>query len=299
MSIQSPSSRLQAHLSMLGATMLFGINYWVAKGLMPQYLQPMQIIFMRVAGALVLFWALEQGFASKSKKIERADFRRLAVAAMLGITMNQILFFTGLNLTTPVDSAIINSTNPLLVLAFSAVFLSQPIRPDKIAGIVLGACGALLLVVYGQKTISGGGTVTGNLFILANTVCWSLYLVIAKPLMEKYHPFKVMRWIFLFGFLFALPFTLRTLHSVNISAFTGYTWAAIFYVIIGTTFLAYLFITYGLRRLSPPVVAYYTYLQPAIVAGIGISLFNETLTLVKVLAALLIFGGIYLVNKRA
>ncbi len=284
---------------MFGATLLFGINYWVAKGLMPHYLQPVQIIFLRISGALVLFWALELGFAAKSKAIERSDILRIAFAALLGITLNQMLFFLGLNLTTPVDAAIINSINPMLVLVFTAVWLRKKIRADKIIGVLLGAGGALLLVVYGQAVKAGPGNTTGNLFILANTVSWSLYLVLAKPLMEKYHPFKVMRWIFCFGFLFAFPFTISSLHKIDMEAFTSYTWSAVVYVIIGTTFLAYLFITFGLRKLSSPVVAYYSYLQPVLVAGIGIILFSEKLSLIKVTATLLVFSGVYLVNKRS
>ncbi len=270
---------------MFGATLLFGINYWVAKGLMPYYLGSLQIIFLRVAGALFLFWTLEVFVPNSKGSIDRRDYPRIALAALLGITLNQILFFTGLNLTTPVDTALINSTNPLLVLVFSALLIRQSIKPIKIIGIIVGASGAMILVLYGRNTSLGGGSSAGNHFILANTICWSLYLVIAKPLMAKYHPVIVMRWIFLFGFLFAFPFTLFPILKIQTANFTLGTWGAIIYIIIGTTFLAYLFITYGLRRLSPSVVAFYTYLQPVIVAAIGISMFGQHFTFVKIVAA--------------
>jgi len=283
---------------MLGATLLFGINYWVAKGLMPGYLKPLQIIFLRISGALILIWLLELITPAANKaKIQRKDLLRVAIAALLGISLNQILFFTGLNQTTPVDSAIINSTNPLMVILLSYLFLKQPIKITKVLGIILGAFGALLLILNSSSYSFGNSGQIGNIYIVANTLSWSLYLVIVKPLTTKYHPYLLMRWVFLFGFFFALPTTLKPFLDINTSNFTLYTWFSIAYVIIGTTFLAYLFITFGLRRLSPPVVAFYTYIQPVIVAIIGILLFREVISLAKILAALLIFSGIYLVNK--
>jgi drug/metabolite transporter (DMT)-like permease len=284
---------------MTGATILFGINYWVAKGLMPKYLLPLQIIFLRIAGALILIWILELLTpAAKQIQIQKKDFPRLAFAALFGITLNQILFFIGLNYTTPVDSAIINSSNPMIVMLLSYLILSQPIKPIKIIGIILGAAGALTLILYGNNVRLGEGGVKGNIFIAFNTLSWSLYLVIAKPLIGKYHPFKVMRWIFLIGFFLALPATIIPMMKINISEFTFVTWSAIAYVIIGTTFLAYLFIIFGLRSLTPSAVSIYTYLQPVIVAVIGICFFNEFISIVKFLAASLIFLGIYLTNKK-
>jgi drug/metabolite transporter (DMT)-like permease len=284
---------------MTGATLLFGINYWVAKGLMPLYLLPLQIIFLRISGALILIWILELSIPSvKKKQIQKNDFPRLAMAALFGITLNQILFFIGLNYTTPVDSAIINSSNPMIVMVLSFFMLGQPIKPIKILGIILGATGALTLVLYGNNARIGAGGTIGNILIAGNTLCWSLYLVIVKPLIGKYHPFQVMRWVFLLGFFFALPATITPIMKISVSGFSLITWSAIAYVIIGTTFLAYLFIIIGLKNLSPPAVAIYTYLQPVIVAIIGICFFNEFISIIKIVAASLIFLGIYLTNKN-
>lgn len=284
---------------MLGATLLFGINYWVAKGLMPNYLEPLQIIFLRISGALLLIWLLELFTpASKKTRIQKKDISRLALAAFLGISLNQILFFIGLNKTTPVDAAIINSTNPMMVILLSYLFLKQPLKVVKLIGIILGALGAILLIISGDNFNFGNSNTLGNIYIVINTLCWSLYLVIVKPLTSKYHPYVLMRWVFLFGLLFALPFTLKPVLLIKTINFTISTWFSATYVIIGTTFLAYLFILFGLRRLSTPVVAFYTYLQPVIVAIIGILLFQEVLSLIKVLATGLIFMGIYLVNKN-
>ena len=290
----------RAHLSMLAATVLFGANYWIAKGLMPNHLLPMQIIFLRVSGTLLIAWIIQMSIKElRVLKIDRADFPRLILSSVLGVAINQMMFFSGLNHTTPVDAAIINSANPIMVLVFAAWLLKEKIGILRLAGILLGASGALMLILLGSPISLGDGHVNGNLFILANTAAWSLYLVIAKPLMVKYNPFVLMRYIFLIGFIAVFPFTITQTMEIDFSAFDSRTWLSILYIIIGTTFMAYFFITFSLKRLSSSVVAYYTYLQPVLVALIGIVLFSELISWVKIVSALFVFAGIYFVTKKS
>lgn len=292
-------SNYRAHASMMAATLLFGVNYWVAKGLMPEHLLPMQIIFLRVSGTM-LFATLIQFSIREFRilKIDKSDFPRLILVSILGVAMNQMLFFSGLNKTTPVDAAIINSGNPILVILFASFLLKDKISPARLTGILLGAAGALMLVVFGSRAKIGNGNLIGNSLIFLNTASWSLYLVLAKPLMEKYNPFLLMRWIFTIGLLAVLPFTIGSAMKINFANFTPNIWGSILYIIFGTTFLAYFFITYSLKRLSSGTVAYYTYMQPVLVAIIGIILFGETITWIKAVSAFLVFVGIYFVTLR-
>jgi len=292
-------NNLRAHSSMLAATLLFGANYWIAKGLMPNHLLPMQIIFLRVSGTLIIAWIIQLSIKElRVLRIERSDYPRLILSSLLGVAINQMMFFTGLNQTTPVDAAIINSANPILVLVFAAWILKEKIGSSRLGGIILGATGAILIILFGNPLSLGGGHFTGNMFIIANTAAWSLYLVISKPLMVKYNSFVIMRWMFLIGFIGVFPFTIQQALEIDFKSFDSYTWFAILYIIIGTTFLAYFFITYSLKRLSSSVVAYYTYIQPVLVAAIGIIIFTEKISWVKTASALLVFAGIYFVTRR-
>jgi len=289
----------RAHLSMLTATLLFGINYWIAKGLMPNHLLPMQIIFLRVLGTLIIAWIIQMSVKElRTLKIDRADYPRLILSSLAGIAINQMMFFTGLNLTTPVDAAIINSANPILVLVFAAWVLKERIGISQLGGIVLGATGALMLILLGNPLSLKGGNLTGNLFIMVNIAVWSLYLVISKPLMVKYNPILMIRWMFMIGFIAIFPFSIRQAVDINFSSFDSYTWFSLLYIIVGTTFLAYFFITYSLKRLSSSVVAYYTYIQPILVAVIGIVFFAERISWVKIVSGLLVFAGIYFVTRK-
>jgi drug/metabolite transporter (DMT)-like permease len=287
----------RAHLAMVTATILFGVNYWIAKGLMPDYLQPMQIIFFRVSGAMLIAWLLRFIMLdAKEYTIERADIPRLVLSSLLGVAANQILFFKGLSMSTPVDTAIINALNPVLVLVFSVFLVKEKLNTWRWVGVIAGATGAMLLVLAGGKVGHESWFMSGNILILLNTASWSLYLIVSRPLMVKYHPLVLMQWIFSIGFLAVFPFTISQTLEVDISSFNLKTWLSILYIILGTTFLAYFFINYSLKRLSAPVVAYYTYLQPVLVAAIGIIMFNGEITFVKIVSCLLIFAGIYLIN---
>jgi drug/metabolite transporter (DMT)-like permease len=286
----------KAHLALIISGILFGANYWIAKGLMPDYLQPMQIIFIRGLLSLILFWLV--AFAKDNQKIAGKDHLILALAGLTGIAINQAFFFIGLNLTSPVDTALIHSASPIVVLLFSAWLAGEKTGRSKISGIALGALGAVLLVFQGNFNSSGGNHLLGNTLIFLNIISYSLYLVIIKPLMAKYSAVTLMKWVFLYGFLFVLPFCLPSASKINFYNFTTYTWLSMLYIVVGTTFLTYLLTSFSLKTVSAGIAGYYIYMQPVIAALIGIMLFGERLTMIKLIAAMLVFLGVFLVNRN-
>lgn len=285
-----------AHIALLGTSLIFGANYWIAKGLMPGYLNPYQLVMIRIAGATLIFWLL--GLVIKQEKISRKDMITIVVAAIFGTTMNQLFFFVGLNLTTPVDVSIIHVSNPIFVLIFAALFIKEKITLRKMAGVVLGASGALILIIYGNNVDFGSDTFTGNLFAMINMLAYALYLVIIKPVMARYHPFTVMKWVFLTGFATTLPITFSHIPEISFSGFESQAWISLIYVVIATTFLAYLLTIYALKHVEASVASFYIYLQPVIVAVIAFWIGSQDFTLSKLIAALLIFTGVYLVSRR-
>jgi drug/metabolite transporter (DMT)-like permease len=286
----------KAHLALTLSGLLFGANYWIAKGLMPLYMQPMQIIFVRGAMALVLFWLVSLLFKDSTIP-ERKDHRILALCGLTGIALNQALFFTGLSLTSPVDTALIHSGSPVIVLLFSIWLAGEKTGKSKITGMALGATGAVLLVFQGNFNADGKNQLLGNALIFMNIVSYSLYLVMMKPLMQKYSVITIMKWVFLYGFLFVLPFSLPSFIGMTTNNFTPFAWFSIIYIVVGTTFITYFLTSYSLRTVSAGVAGYYIYMQPVIAALIGILLFNENLTPSKIMAAILVFTGVFLVNR--
>ena len=278
------------------------MNHIIAKDVMPEKLGPTAFIFIRILGASILFWTIKRYV---KETIDKKDFFRLAVCGVLGIAINQLLYFHGLNLTSPIDASIIYTAVPVLVLIFSYLMLKEKITKTKIIGIVIGGTGALLLILYGNKN-QGTSSLMGNALIFSNAIFYAFYLVYVKPLMKKYHPITVISWVFLIGFIFMIPVGINDVVSTNFSAFTLNTYLVISFVVICTTFMTYLFNIYALSKVPPRVNGSYIYLQP-LVSFIMVSLYayvfgNEEyaqdINLVKIVSSILVIAGVYLISKK-
>jgi drug/metabolite transporter (DMT)-like permease len=175
---------------------------------------------------------------------------------------------------------------------------SEKITLLKIAGLLTAIGGATLLILGRENSVIGSNMLLGDIFIIINAVFYAFYYVLVKPLMQKYSPIHVVRWVFTFGLVLILPFCWGDFRAIEWSSFTTMHVAALAFVVIGATFLAYYFTAYGLQHLSASAVGAYIYLQPLFSAIISILYFHEALTATKLIAAVLIFTGVFLVNKK-
>lgn len=285
-------SNFRSHLAVFTANVIYGANYSIAKGLMPTHIRPFGFIVIRVCTAALLF--LLTARLLFREKLQRQDWPRIIGCAVFGVAINQLLFFKGLSLTSPINSGLIMVTNPIFVLILSGIFLKERIGWRRIFGIASGICGAIMLILYGQRFSSGAGNSTGDLCILLNSFSYAIYLVMVLPLMKKYHPVTIMQFIFLIGSLIVLPFGWEEFTAIQWNTFTTGMWLATAFVVIGTTFLAYLFNTMALRQLSANVVSVYIYLQPLLAAGFAMLLGKDVPNLLHFISAVLIFTGVWL-----
>lgn len=285
-------NNFRSHLAVFTANVIYGANYSIAKGLMPTHIRPFGFIVIRVCTATILFLVTAQLLFRE--KIHRADWPRLLGCAVFGVAINQLFFFKGLSLTSPINSGLIMVTNPIFVLILSGIFLKEKIGWRRVFGIASGICGAVMLILYGNRFSSGVGNSTGDLCILLNSFSYAIYLVMVLPLMKKYHPVTIMQFIFLIGSLLVLPFGYEEFTVIKWETFTTGMWLATAFVVIGTTFLAYLFNTIALRELSANVVSVYIYLQPLLVAGFAMILGKDVPNILHFISAVLIFTGVWL-----
>jgi len=285
-----------AHLAVFGANVIFGINYVVAKGIMPDYLLPRPIIFLRVAGAALVFWLVSLLFPKE--KVTGKDMMRIAVCAIFGVAVNQILFFEGLNLTTPINASIIMVTIPIMVLVFAYFIIGDKISLNKLVGILFGFIGAVYLILQGGSISVGSNTTLGNFFTFLNASSYALFLVLVKPLLKKYSAIAVMKWVFTFGFIYILPFTLPLVLKSDFTSIPSHIWLSIVYVVLFTTVLAYFLNNFSLKTITPTMNSAYIYVQPLLATLISLWASKDRLTYVEVLAAFFIFTGVYFVNFR-
>ena len=288
----------RAHLALLAVALIYGGNYTVAKLVMdPGYLQPLPFILLRAACATGLFWLFHWLWVHE--RLARADGWRVFWCAVFGVAVNQSLFFTGLKYTTPINASLIMTTTPILVLLISALVLGEAITTRKVVGIGLGAVGAIALIAYGKPLAYAPQQWLGNLLVLGNAASYGCYLVLVKTLLVRYHPITVIKWVFSLGLLLMLPIGIPGALATNWAALPPSAWLAVAYVLLGTTFLTYLFNGLALRVVSASTASIYIYLQPVFAGIIALSLGNEQLDIVKIAAALLIFSGVYLVSSKS
>jgi drug/metabolite transporter (DMT)-like permease len=286
---------VKAHLALLGANLIFGLNFVIAKGIMPHWLEPRAIIVLRVVGAATVFWVVD--LIIGSEKVARTDLKRMFVAAIFGVAINQILFFEGLNLTTPINASIIMVGVPIFVLVMSHFIIKDRITWTKSIGIVLGFAGAAYLILRNGNITLSSSTTLGNIMVMINAASYGLFLVLVKPLMRSYKPITVMKWVFTFGMIFVIPASLKQISEANFEVIPFHIWLSIGYVVIFTTVFAYFLNNYSLRKISPSVNSSYIYLQPMITTLVAVSFGKDKLTVVEIVASVLIFIGVYFVNK--
>jgi drug/metabolite transporter (DMT)-like permease len=289
------NQNLKSHLALLGANTIYGLNYVIAKGIMPDYLMPKAIIFLRVSVTVLVFGILH--FIFPSEKVEKRDLFKLALCAVFGVAVNQILFFEGLNLSTPINASIIITVIPVLILIFSHYILKEKITTIKVLGIILGAAGALLVILSAGSGDFKSSTMLGNFLIFINALSWALYLVLIKPLMEKYDSMTIMKWVFFFGLILIFPFTFTSFTDSSFITIPFNIWMSILFVVFGATIIAYFLNNYSLKTVSASVNGIYIYLQPLIASVIAILFGKDELTVIKTFAAILIMAGVYFVTR--
>jgi drug/metabolite transporter (DMT)-like permease len=287
---------LKAHLAIFMANVFYGINYSVAKEIMPVYIHSYGLTIVRILGAATMFWIFTS--FGEQEKIDKKDRLRLLLAGLLGVALNQVLFLTGLNLSTPIDASLIMTTIPMWVLVVAAFMMQEHITPAKIGGIIAGFAGASLLILGNGKIDFGSDNMLGNLMLLTNSFSYAIYLVIAKPLLQKYKPFTVMKWVFTAGLVYITPVGFNQFIDIDWSAMPWWIVIAVIYVVVFTTFFAYLFNIYGLRHVKPSTVSIYIYSQPLIAGIVAIILGKDSLTAIKIIAGVLVFAGVYLVSRQ-
>ena len=291
-----PNFKVHAALVLVG--IIYGANYGIAKLAMPDYLMPFGFILVRVTAATLIFWLLHQ-FSSSEKINLKRDGWRLALCGFLGVAANQLLFFKGLSLTSPINASLIMTITPVLVLIAGAFLSSERITWQKALGITLGLGGAALLItIRGNNANDSGSSITGDILVFLNATSYGLYLVAVKPLMLRYKSLTVVKWVFSIGWLIIIPFGFQEAIEANWHSFPTSVWLSIGFVIVFTTCVAYLLNAWALTYVNSSVVGIYIYLQPLFASFIAILLKQDSPTGFTALCAVFIFAGVYLVSKK-
>jgi len=285
-----------AHLSLLAANIIYGVNYSIAKSVMPDTIKPFALVSVRTVFAAMLFWTTSLFLPKET--VSRKELLYLFGCSFFGMVINQVLFLLGLSYTSPVNSSIIVSTNPIFAFVFAALILKENFTFLKGAGMAIGLAGVLLLILQNGTPDVGSTTFLGDVFTLVNTMSWAFYTVIIKRMVEKYHPVTVMKWTFLFAMLTTVPLGYSEWSTMDWTAISLKGWLGIAFIVVFATYIGYLLISFGLRRLSPTIVSTYTYINPVIAAYLASIMGQDRINVVMIISAMLIFTGVFVVSLQ-
>lgn len=289
---------MKAHLGLLGTNLFFAINYSAIKYFTANhYAAPFGINIIRIGISLILFWILFL-FKRPEKKIEKKDIPAFLLCALTAIALNQMLFIKGLSFTFPIHAALLTLITPIFITILAARMLKEKITFTKTFGLLLGVVGAVLLISNREINAPGENALLGDFLVILSAFAYTFYFILVKPLMNKYSAIQVIRWIFTLGFFMTLPLSLKEFTDITWQIFTLKDWLILFVIVVPGTFLAYVFNVYGIQKLSASMAGAYIYSQPVFAVVIAMIFLKEQLSLYKIIAAIFIFAGVYLSNKK-
>lgn len=291
-------SALRAHGITLGAFICFGLMSPLCKWAMESGLvSGVSMAGFRLCGAALLFWALSP--VVPRQRVERGDWLPLIIMSLCGMGINQFCYVLGVQYTSPTNACVATTSTPVFTFILSAVFLHAAVTLRRVAGLIIAAAGALVLILGSQMEGGRSGSPVGDAICLFSQLSVSFYFVFFSGVIKKYHPVVLMRWLFLISAVLTAPLWLHEMLSMPWKQLgPAEIWGSAYVVFFGS-FISYLLMIVGQRHLEPATVTAYNYIQPVIAAVVGISLGVDALTWQKVVAVICIAAGVWAISRRS
>lgn len=288
------SKNVQGHMFALTANILWGLMAPIGKSALMEF-SALSVTTFRMVGAAACFWLLSA--FCKHEHVDHRDMLKIFFASLFALVFNQGVYIFGLSLTSPIDASIVTTTLPIVTMIIAAIYLKEPITNLKVLGIFVGAMGALTLILSSHTAGNGNSSIIGDLLCLVAQISFSIYLTVFKGLSQKYSPITLNKWMFVYASMCYIPFSYQDVAGIQWAEISTAAFVQVGYVVIGGSFLAYIFIMTAQRLLRPTVVSMYNYMQPivasiaAIIMGLGVFGWE------KGAAIALVFLGVYIVTK--
>jgi drug/metabolite transporter (DMT)-like permease len=292
------NQNIKAHLGLLCTNLFFASNYSAVKYFTANhYAGPFGLNLIRIGVSLILFWILFL-FNPAKIRIQKKEILPFIICALTAIALNQMLFIKGLSLTFSIHASLLTLITPIMITIIAARVLKEKLTVEKLIGLLLGVGGVTVLIAAKETNAPGENVLLGDSLVLLSAMAYTFYFILVKPLMKKYSAIKVMRLVFTFGFFLILPLCSKEFSEITWQVFTFKEWLLLFLLTIPGTFLAYIFNAYGIKRLNASVAGAYIYSQPVFAVAIAMIFLKEQLSFYKILAAVLIFTGVFLSNRK-
>lgn len=288
---QAADARAKGYGALIVVQFAFGLfaifGKWAFVDFSAEAIVGWRIVFGSLAlGAAVFLMAGKRALPTK------LDLFKLAVLALLGITINMVLFLEGLRRSTAINSGLIMPMIPVFTFSIAVIMKHERFAWSRGLGILV-ALSATLVLAYGRGAEFSEATRSGNLMMVANAFSYSLFLVFSRPLVAKYGPLVVTAWVFVLS-LWTIPFFAA--HVPWIPEHAGLrSWLSLAYILVFPTLVAYLLNAYALARVAASTTAVFIFLQSLITVGSAVVFLGEALDTRTLLCGAVVFAGTALV----
>jgi len=293
--IKTGDFSIKGHSALFIAYIIFGLSAPIGKSALMHGIDPLSLVFFRVAGATVLFWTAS--LFTPQERVHKKDLLLLLGASIFGAVINQLSFIKGLSMTSAIDVSLLATLGPIITMVVAAFYLKEPITFKKVLGVLVGAAGVILLIFTGTHLISGETHTTGILLCLLSSLSFAVYLTVFRDVVRRYSSITVMKWLFLFAAIICAPICYPNVSAINYGALNPSTWWKVAFVVCCATFITYMLLPIGQKRLRPTIVSMYNYIQPIVSSGLAVSMRLDTFGWEKAISALLVFLGVFIVTQ--
>lgn len=282
---------MSPHLALLLVTLIYGLFYVAIKTIVSS-ISPWDAFIIRLLLATPLFFILEKLFWN-TQITSKADLLKITGLGLLGVSIVQGTILVGMKYTTVFHAGFIVGTAPLLTLLFSILLKQEKFSWVKFGGALVAFWGLYLLLASRSAQQHLPDTyLWGDAIIFLNILGWSLFLILSRPLLQKYPAFSLTSYAFVLSSIVTLPFMLLMGGRIPNLMLSQTLWIWMGFVVIFATLITYFLNYYALARLPASVVAIYVFLQPLTTAIFAHFILNEPITLQMVLYGSLILLGV-------
>ncbi len=282
---------------LIAMSVFWGLNFTVVKASLADFL-PLTFNALRFATSslflLSVLWLREGGLG-----IKRKDLPRFIMLALIGNTAYQLFFINGIALTTATNSALILATSPIFIIILGAVLDIERITNRIVQGVILSFTGVAMIVLGAGETLAfTNQSLLGDLLIVANPICWSIYTVLSKPMLKDYSPLKLTTVTMSIGAIPLVLVGIPSLTAQNWSAVSSAAWAGLGFSAIFAIGIGYVLWYTGVNRIGSARTAIYDNLVTVFAVASAWILLSETMTVIQIAGAVLVFVSLYLVRRK-
>jgi len=282
---------------LIAMSIVWGLNFTAIKGAVSEF-QPLTFNTIRFGISslflLGLLWLRERSIG-----VHRKDLARFVLLAIIGNTAYQMFFINGIALTTATNSALILATTPIFIILFGAFLNVEKVTSRIVQGVILSFIGVVMIVLgTGNSLTFSNQSLLGDLLIVANPICWSIYTVLSKPMLKEYSPLKLTAVTMAIGAVPLVLVGIPSLGTQNWAEISTSSWVGLGFSAFLAIGLGYVIWYTGVSRIGSAKTSLYDNLVTVFAVASAWIILSESMTWIQILGAALVFGSLYLVRRK-